>query len=122
VLQSLMLSLATNKYTIMYTTTPAFDQLAHSGPTYEPVFQEPLHMEIKRQFEYRTTGENSTAPPNAPLFEKYQFFTPGLFMGFFVAFILLSILTVAVGGVASLQVSYGAFDKEMGPAAQRKQQ
>ena len=43
-------------------------------------------------------------------------------MGLLVAFILLSILYVGVSAVASLQVSYAAFDKEMGPAAQKKQQ
>jgi hypothetical protein len=45
----------------------------------------------------------------------------GLFMGFLVSLILISILYVAISGVASLQVSYAAFDKEMGPAAQKKQ-
>ena len=43
-------------------------------------------------------------------------------MGFFVTILLLSILLVAVRGVASLEVSYAAFDKEMGPAAQKKAQ
>ena len=42
-------------------------------------------------------------------------------MGLVVAFILLPILYVAISGVASLEVSYAAFDKEMGPAAQQKQ-
>jgi len=43
----------------------------------------------------------------------------GLFMAFIVVFVLLSILYVAISGVASLQVSYAAFDKEVG-AAQKK--
>lgn len=42
-------------------------------------------------------------------------------MGLLVSFILLSILYVGINGVASLQVSYAAFDKEMGPATQKKQ-
>jgi hypothetical protein len=46
----------------------------------------------------------------------------GLFMGLLVGFILLSILSVGLSAIGSLQVSYGAFDKEMGPAAQKKQQ
>ena len=57
---------------------------------------------------------------NAPLFEKYQFFGPGIFMGLLVSILLLSILFVAVRGISSLQVSYAAFDKEMGPAGQKK--
>lgn len=43
-------------------------------------------------------------------------------MTFLVGLLLLGILYVAVSGVGSLQVSYAAFDKEMGPAAQKKQQ
>jgi hypothetical protein len=43
-------------------------------------------------------------------------------MGILVSLIFLAILWVGVSAVASLQVSYGAFDKEMGPAAQKKQQ
>ena len=46
----------------------------------------------------------------------------GLFMGLLVGFILISILSVGLSAIGSLQVSYGAFDKEMGPAAQKKQQ
>ena len=41
-------------------------------------------------------------------------------MGLFVSILLLSILSVAIRGLSSLQVSYAAFDKEMGPAAQKK--
>lgn len=46
----------------------------------------------------------------------------GIFMGIIVAIVLLSILGVGIRGLAGLEVSYGAFDKEMGPAAQKKQQ
>ena len=42
-------------------------------------------------------------------------------MGLLVSFILISILYVAISAVASLQVSYAAFDREMGPGAQKKQ-
>lgn len=41
-------------------------------------------------------------------------------MGFLGAIIMLAMLYVGLSAVASLQVSYGAFEKEMGPAAQRK--
>lgn len=36
-------------------------------------------------------------------------------------FLMLSILTIGLKALSSLEVSYGAFDKEMGPAAQKKQ-
>ena len=42
-------------------------------------------------------------------------------MGIIGALILLTILGVGLRALASLEVSYGAFEKEMGPAAQKKQ-
>lgn len=43
-------------------------------------------------------------------------------MGLIVTLILLTILGVGLKGLSSLEVSYGAFEKEMGPAALKKQQ
>ena len=43
-------------------------------------------------------------------------------MGFLAGFLLLSILYVAISAIASLQVSYAAFDRESGPLAAKKQQ
>jgi hypothetical protein len=46
---------------------------------YEPAFEEPVHMELKRQLVARIppqTKSNDTRP----LFEKYQFFTPGMLL------------------------------------------
>ncbi len=42
-------------------------------------------------------------------------------MGFLVAALLLSILYVGMNALAGLEVSYGAFTKDMGPTAQKKQ-
>lgn len=47
-------------------------------------------------------------------------FMAGIFMGFVAALVLLSILYVGISAISSLEVSYGAFDKENGPAAQKK--
>lgn len=41
-------------------------------------------------------------------------------MGLLVSILLLSILFVAIRGISSLEVSYAAFDKEMGPAGRKK--
>ncbi len=80
-------------------------------------------MELKRQSEpIRLSRRKSNASDNAPLFEKYQFFTPGIFMGFVALFVMLSVLYMGLTALSSLQVSYGAFDKEMGPAAHKKPQ
>lgn len=43
-------------------------------------------------------------------------------MAIIIAIVLFSILGVGIRALASLEVSYSAFDKEMGPAAQKKQQ
>lgn len=43
-------------------------------------------------------------------------------MALIAVIILMSILYAGISALASLEVSYGAFDKEMGPAAQKKQQ
>ena len=43
-------------------------------------------------------------------------------MGIFVGILLLMILYIGLNAISSLQVSYFAFSKEMGPAAQKKQQ
>ncbi|GAB1314414.1 hypothetical protein MFIFM68171_04624 [Madurella fahalii] len=90
---------------------------------YEPQFAEAAHMDLKRWsdesemlFKRKLNSTN-----NLPLFEKYQFFTPGVFMSLVVLVVLLSILAVGLKALSSLEVSYGAFDKEMGPAAQKKQ-
>jgi hypothetical protein len=48
-------------------------------PTYEADFMEPLHLDLKR--EARTLNvrkaKNETDFDKLPLFQKYQFFTPG---------------------------------------------
>lgn len=43
-------------------------------------------------------------------------------MGLLIVIPLFFILYMGVAGVGSLQVSYAAFDREMGPAAHTKQQ
>ena len=43
-------------------------------------------------------------------------------MGLLVGLVLLSILGLGLNAISSLQVSYAAFDKEMGPSAQKKAQ
>ncbi|KAI9717522.1 MAG: hypothetical protein M1812_004663 [Candelaria pacifica] len=127
-LSSIIDILPSPKYSVIYTTTPPSADTkpaSHHINSYEmeESFPSGFHTDLKRDFSVRerSDGDNTTLV-DGPLFERYQFFTPGLFMGLVVLSILLSILYVGVNGVASLQVSYAAFDKDMGPAAQKKQQ
>jgi hypothetical protein len=125
-LASVLDLLPSSKYSVLYATTPSSADL-HSNIVdsenyqIDTTFQFPTHLELKRDFSSHQRASNSTLrSTRAPLFEKYQFFGPGIFMGLLVSILLLSILYVAIRGVSSLQVSYAAFDKEMGPGTQKK--
>ncbi|KAL2068584.1 hypothetical protein VTL71DRAFT_14921 [Oculimacula yallundae] len=114
-------------YTVIFLSTPASNitpeqvqtQASEKAIVYESDFNEPLHMDLKRDIYARKRNE-SGIDRTQPLFEKYNFLSPGLFMGLLVTLLLLAILSVGIGAISSLEVSYGAFDKEMGPAAQQK--
>ncbi|KAI1404612.1 BIG1-domain-containing protein [Hypoxylon fuscum] len=103
-------------YTIIYAGLPREE----THKTYTAEFEGAVHTELKRQVHIQQRADNNTR--TLPLFEKYQYFTPGIFTGLIAFVILMSILYAGIAAVASLEVPYGAFDKEMGPAAQKKQQ
>jgi len=86
----------------------------------ESAYQDSIHMELKRDVSSHANPANTTTT-SAGLFERYQYFTPGLFMGFAAIIPLFLILLVGVRALTSLEVSYFAFSKEMGPNAQKKQ-
>lgn len=116
-LYSIVSLLPTYKYTLIYTSTP----LSMSAAAKK---QQKVHVaehELRRRTADKKPHDNTTLPEGS-LFKKYQFFTPGIFAGYLALFFLLSILYVAFSALSSLQVSYGAFEKEMGPAAAKKQQ
>ncbi|KAB8305152.1 hypothetical protein EYC80_004445 [Monilinia laxa] len=84
------------EYTVIYTTTPigfVLEQDVPESAIYQAEFDATAHIDLKRDF--RVRADNSTnAPDTRPLFEKYQYFTPGIFMGLVVGILLLSILYV----------------------------
>lgn len=130
-----------NTYTLIIIGAPT---IAPERTVYEPEFEETVMMDLKRnvQGQPQRRVDNETEWKKLPLFEKYQFFTPGkqatteafasttvqmltytgIFMGLLAVLLIGSILTVGIKALASLEVSYGAFEKDMGPAAQKKQQ
>ncbi|RMZ81935.1 hypothetical protein DV737_g2303, partial [Chaetothyriales sp. CBS 132003] len=112
-LGSLLDMIPTHNYTLVYTTSPqtAVDEGREYAMDSSDI-QESLHLDLKR----------AETLVDGPLFHRYQFFTPGIFMGFLVGFLLLLILYVAIYGLASLQVTYAAFDKEQGQLAPKKLQ
>ncbi|CAG9943161.1 unnamed protein product [Clonostachys rosea f. rosea IK726] len=93
-------------------------------PVYEADFADPAHLELRRNVESPVLRreKKTSGRDNRNLFEKYQFFTPGIFMGLIVVIFLFAILYVGVSALGSLEVSYGAFEKDVSPASQKKQQ
>ena len=113
-------------YTVIYLTTPQTESQAHEAIkqyTYEmdDSFPEAMQMELKRDLSSHANRTNRTNSSQVGLFEKYQYFTPGIFMGFAAIIPLFLILLVGIRALTSLEVSYFAFSKEMGPNAQKKQ-
>ncbi|KAH7072923.1 BIG/ATPase V1 complex, subunit S1 [Paraphoma chrysanthemicola] len=112
-------------YTLIYVTTPlderASKALDEEHPPYEMenTYGNYDQMELKRDLASHVRRANSTN--SAGLFERYQYFTPGLFMAFTAIVPLFLILVVGIKALTSLEVSYFAFSKEMGPNAQKKQ-
>ncbi|KXS95038.1 hypothetical protein AC578_140 [Pseudocercospora eumusae] len=91
----------------------------------EPPFERNMHTDLKRDLEtgFKRQAKKSDNPQDElPLFEKYQFLSPGIFMGLVVFLLLFVILYVGITAIAGLEVSYMSFSKEMGPNAQKKQQ
>ncbi|OHE95905.1 ER protein BIG1 [Colletotrichum orchidophilum] len=109
---------ASESYTVIYLASP-------SEPTYEAEFMEPLHAELKRHeasLRHVRRAKNETEWSKLPLFEKYVFFSPGVFHALIATIVLFSILGVGIRALASLEIPYGAFEKENGPAAHKKAQ
>ncbi|KAI0600507.1 BIG/ATPase V1 complex, subunit S1 [Biscogniauxia sp. FL1348] len=108
---------AEGSYTVVYAGGPRTE----TPGTYTADFEDSVHTELKRQLQgvVRRADKSNT---KLGLFDKYQFFTPGIFMGLIVLIVLMSMLYAGISAVASLEVPYGAFDKENGPAAQKKAQ
>lgn len=107
---------SSDSYTLIYLSSPV------ESTTYVADFTESVSEELKKlrartQF-VRRQGNNSTS---TSLFDKYVFFNGGVIHGLVVLIVLFSILGVGLRALGSLEVSYGAFEKDMGPAAQKKQ-
>ncbi|KAK3700104.1 hypothetical protein LTR37_016107 [Vermiconidia calcicola] len=112
-----------NSAVLVYITTPPpHHRESHAYEMDDPYL---LHTDLKRDLEMharQSENDDLHMQDGLPLFEKYQFLSPPLFMGLAVALLLLSILYVGISAISGLDVSYMAFSKEMGPQAQRKQQ
>lgn len=132
-------------HTIVYVGVPGRESELQWERENEPPLQNGMHTDLKRDVDGGIRRRKQTPSKNPqdglPLFEKYQFLSPGklclsapssemgtnylmtgIFMGLVVFALLFSILYVGVSAIAGLEVSYMSFSKEMGPQAQKKQQ
>jgi hypothetical protein len=124
-MHSLITKEADQDFTVIYMTTPVEEsvakaQLQQDTPPYEMEnsFGNFDQLELKRDLSSHVKRVNATS--SAGLFERYQYFTPGIFMAFSAIIPLFLILLVGIRALTSLEVSYFAFSKEMGPNAQKK--
>ncbi|KAL4930712.1 Ac45/VOA1 transmembrane domain-containing protein [Aspergillus undulatus] len=120
-LSDIVSRLPSKKYTILYTTTPREWEKSDS-PTYKSPsdpYQDPIRVDLKRDYSAPSRRDQTT---NNSLFDEYQYFTPGLFMGLIAAFFFILILYIGLSALMSLQVSYAAFEKDTSSTVQKKQQ
>ncbi|KAJ5498838.1 BIG/ATPase V1 complex subunit S1 [Penicillium expansum] len=114
---------SSSKYTILYITSPRefpeTDSVIYeaSGDSY----QDSLHMELKRDYSAHASASNPSSNSTS-LFEEYQYFTPGIFMGLMATFLFLAILYIGIGALSSLEIPYAAFEKDTSAAVQKKAQ
>ncbi|EGE81195.1 hypothetical protein BDDG_04136 [Blastomyces dermatitidis ATCC 18188] len=132
--------LPSRDYTVLYTTTPR--EFTPAGiETEEPaiyneidtdIYQNPLrtnmnrdtaaHSHVRRDGEGDGKDDGDEQWRNQPLFEKYQFLSPGIFMGLMGGLLFALVTYVGLSALLSLKVSYAAFEKDNSPAAAKKQQ
>ncbi|KAJ5658300.1 BIG/ATPase V1 complex subunit S1 [Penicillium longicatenatum] len=114
-----------SKYTLLYVTSPR-EFPESDSVVYEPsdeFNQEGMHMDLKRDYSsYSSASSSSESDRRSSLFDEYQYFTPGIFMGLLASFFFFTILYIGINALSSLQVPYAAFEKDTSAAVQKKQQ
>ncbi|KAJ6120375.1 hypothetical protein N7523_004655 [Penicillium sp. IBT 18751x] len=111
-----------SSYTLLYTTSPRefpeTDSVVYESN--EGSYQESLHMELKR--DYSSKPSTISRPDRQQsLFDEYQYFTPGIFMGFLASFICIVILYVGISALSGLQIPYAAFERDTSAAIKKQQ-
>ncbi|KAL3478220.1 BIG/ATPase V1 complex, subunit S1 [Aspergillus californicus] len=113
--------LPSKEYTLMYTTTPReYEDI--DSPVYQPQndpYQDAMHLDLKRDYSAHSRRDGMT---RNSVFDEYQYFTPGLFMGLLATFFFFGILYIAFSALLSLQIPYAAFEKDTSSTVQKKQQ
>lgn len=95
-LHSLLRSFPTRDYNLLYLSTP---------PPASPASFRRAHVALADLLPQKSSNSSTGG-----LFSHYQFFTPGIFMGYMVLLILVPVLIIGLQALNSLQISYKAFD------------
>ncbi|KAI5295119.1 hypothetical protein KEM52_002313 [Ascosphaera acerosa] len=140
IIASLIDLVPSTDYTLLYTTTPVdssiafpLDSEAHGsklGQLGSDLLHEAerlLHLQTKRDIGGKETGEETDGDESAEfipggVFERYQFLSPGIFMGLFAGFFFITIIYVAISAITSLEISYGSFARDTSSQAAKKAQ
>ncbi|KAJ5092095.1 hypothetical protein NUU61_006965 [Penicillium alfredii] len=114
---------SSSKFTILYVTSPRefpeTDSVVYDSG--EDSYQDSVHMDLKRDYSSHSyAGKPSSSSKS--LFQEYQYFTPGIFMGLLAFLLFIVISYIGVSALSSLQVPYAAFERDTSAAAQKKQQ
>ncbi|KAF7718344.1 Uncharacterized protein PECH_001061 [Penicillium ucsense] len=115
---------SSSKYTLLYVTSPReFPETDSVVYESEDAYTDSVRVELKRDYSsHSSESRESKSDRTTSLFDEYQFFTPGIFMGFMASFLCLIILYIAINAISSLKVPYAAFEKDTSVAVQKKQQ
>ncbi|KAJ5331124.1 BIG/ATPase V1 complex subunit S1 [Penicillium atrosanguineum] len=109
-------------YTLLYATSPRefpeTDSVVYESN--EGSYPESIHMELKRDYSSNPSA-NSESDRRESLFDEYQFFTPGIFMGFLASFICIVILYIGISALSGLQIPYAAFERDTSAAIKKQQ-
>ncbi|KAK9447340.1 BIG/ATPase V1 complex, subunit S1 [Limtongia smithiae] len=123
-LHSVLSLLRSDNYAVFYTSSPIAapaTPVSKRGYVYDPSNTTESYYPTGT-FGYPTGSATATstvipegARTDGSIFTRYQFFTAGMFMSIIASVVLLIILGVALKSIASIKISYEAFEKEMGP-------
>lgn len=100
-LHSLIQSLPSRDFNLLYLSTP---------PPASPASFRRAHVSLNDVSNNMAKKSNATT---GGLFSHYQYFTPGIFMGYMALLILVPVLIVGLQAINSLQISYKAFEPPM---------
>lgn len=100
-LHSLLKSLPSQDFNLLYLSTP---------PPASPASFRRAHISLNDD---SASAMKSNRNATGGLFSRYQYFTPGIFMGYMALLILVPVLVVSLKAINSVQVSYKAFEPPM---------